>query len=415
MKFLKSLIIISLILLFSACNVNKNDINVKELEFWTLQLDSFKPYMEQLINEFETEHPNIKIKWVDVPFSEGEKRTLAAVMSNAVPDVVNLNPDFSATLASKNALLDISEYASKETLNGYLPATIDNLKFEGRLFGLPWYMTTSVTYYNKGLLHKAKLTEEDLPKDYFELNEFAKNIKNNTSSFAIMPTICEKGNLLKVLNKYGAINYENNNLNFENEKTIKILELFKELYQNNLIPKESITQGHREALEQFMSGETVILISGTNFLNDIKENSKSVYDNLGIYEQLTGDLNKTDFSLMNVIVPKKSKHPKEAVEFALFLTNKENQLKFAKLAPVFPSQIEALNDEYFSSSDNGLQNEIRYLGAKQLQNSLTPIKIQNNHSSLNEIIDTMTQEVLLNKKSTQKAVSDAQKLWNNFK
>ena len=414
MKFFKSLIIISLILLLSACNVNKNESNVKTIEFWTLQLDSFKPYMTEIISEFETNHPDIRIKWVDVPFSEGEKRTLAAVMSNAVPDVVNLNPDFSATLASKNALTDIYQYVEKDKLSEYIPTTVDNLTFDEKLFGIPWYLTTSVTYYNKNLLKKAGLAENDLPKNYFELREFSKKIKNNTNSYAIMPTVCEKGNLLKILNKYGALNYPNNNLNFENEMTIKILVLFKELYQNNLIPKESITQGHREALERFMSGETAILVSGTNFLNSIKENSKSVYDNLGIYEQLKGDLNKTDFSLMNLIVPKKSKHPKEAVEFALFLTNRENQLKFAKLAPVFPSQIEALNDEYFSSKGD-IENEVRFLGAMQLKNSLPPIKIQNNHSSLNEIVDTMTQEVLLNKKTPKKALSEAQKTWNELK
>ena len=415
MKLIKSLIIISLILILSACNVNKKDTNIKELEFWTLQLDGFKPYIEEIISEFETAHSDIKIKWVDVPFSEGEKRTLAAVMSNAVPDVVNLNPDFSATLASKNALLDISQYVSENQLNGYIPETLDNLTFDKKLFGIPWYMTTSITYYNKELLKKTNLTEKDLPRNYLDLRKFAAEVKHNGGVYAIMPTICEKGNLLKILNKYGAISYENGNLNFENKKTIEILELFKELYQNNLIPKESITQTHREALEQFMSGETVILVSGTNFLSNIKENSKSVYENLGIYEQLYGDLGKTDFSLMNLIVPKKSKYPKEAVEFALFLTNKENQLKFSHLAPVFPSQKEALNDEYFSSEEGNIESKVRYLGAKQLQNSLTPIKIQNNHSSLNEIVDTMTQEVLLNKKTTQKALSDAQKTWNEFK
>ena len=227
MKFLKSLIIISLILLLSACNVNNKRSNVKTLEFWTLQLDSFRPYITEIIDEFEAAHPDIKIKWVDVPFSEGEKRTLAAVMSNAVPDVVNLNPDFSATLASKNALLDISQYTDETELNKYLPATMDNLTFNNKLFGIPWYLTTSITYYNKELLNKAGLSEKDLPVNYFDLKEFSRKIKNNTNSYAIMPTVCEKGNLLKILNKYGAITYENNDLNFKNERTIEILELFK--------------------------------------------------------------------------------------------------------------------------------------------------------------------------------------------
>ena len=70
------------------------------IEFWTLQLSDFTPYMNSMIDEYEKSHPNIKIKWIDVPFSEGEKRVLASIMSNHVPDLVNLNPSFSSILAS---------------------------------------------------------------------------------------------------------------------------------------------------------------------------------------------------------------------------------------------------------------------------------------------------------------------------
>ena len=75
-----------------------------EVVFWTLQMNDFAPYINGIIEEFETQNPEIKIKWVDVPFSEGEKRTLASVLSDNPPDLVNLNPDFSATLAHKGAL-----------------------------------------------------------------------------------------------------------------------------------------------------------------------------------------------------------------------------------------------------------------------------------------------------------------------
>ena len=105
----KFILSVFLILILCGCNVNQKDRNVKELEFWTLQLESFRPYLTQIISEYESVHPDIKIKWVDIPFSEGEKRTLASVMSNNVPDIVNLNPDFSATLATRNALVSIND------------------------------------------------------------------------------------------------------------------------------------------------------------------------------------------------------------------------------------------------------------------------------------------------------------------
>ena len=58
-------------------------------------MGDFAPYINEVINKYEQDHPDIKIKWIDVPFSEGEKRTLAAVMTDCPPDLINSNPDFS--------------------------------------------------------------------------------------------------------------------------------------------------------------------------------------------------------------------------------------------------------------------------------------------------------------------------------
>ena len=407
MKILKTLLSLILIIILSACNVNRKENNVKEIEFWTLQLESFRPYLTQIFSEYEASHPGIKIKWVDIPFSEGEKRTLASVMSNNVPDVVNLNPDFSATLATRKALVNIEEYASAEQLKKYLPQTVENLTYNGHVFGIPWYLTTSVTYYNKNLTNGITL-----PKDYFELKNFGKKVKEKYGVYALMPTVCESGNILKIMNKYGAINYIDGKLNFNNKNATEILGLFKYLYQNDLIPKESVTQTHREALEQFMSGQTALLVSGTNFLNTIKANAPEVYKNLDMYIQLSSNTGKTDFSMMNLIVPLKSKHPQEAVEFALYLTNAQNQLEFSKLAPVFPSQTEALNNEYFAQNSVTLEQRVRFLGAKSLQNSVKPITIQKNHAILNELVDTMTQKILLNKQELNQALDETQSEWN---
>ena len=140
------------------------------------------------------------------------------------------------------------------------------------------------------------------------------------------------------MNKYNVDVYENIN----SDQAYKIFSLYKNLYQNNLIPKESLTQNHREALEKYMSGQIVFLQAGSNFLNIIKENAPTVYDSTVLSEQMTGDSGKYDYSLMNLIIPKKSKHAQDALKFALFLTNKENQLELAKLTSVLPANKFAL-------------------------------------------------------------------------
>ena len=108
-KFLYILIIVFLVLLTMPADLNrsKKNENTKEVTLWTLQMSDFSDYMNGVIKEFEKENPDIKIIWIDVPFSEGEKRTLASVLSDNPPDLINLNPDFSATLAQKGTLSEI--------------------------------------------------------------------------------------------------------------------------------------------------------------------------------------------------------------------------------------------------------------------------------------------------------------------
>ena len=88
-------------------------------------MSDFAPYINGVIDEFEAQNPDVKIKWVDVPFSEGEKRTLASVLSDNPPDLVNLNPDFSATLAHKGALYEIPQ----DKLGQFNSSILSSLKY----------------------------------------------------------------------------------------------------------------------------------------------------------------------------------------------------------------------------------------------------------------------------------------------
>ena len=115
-----------------------------EVIVWTLQMSDFSDYMNSVISEFEKQNPDIKIKWIDVPFSEGEKRTLASVLSDNPPDLINLNPDFSATLAQKGALQEIDETQTSQ----FNQEILNSLKYNGKLYSIRWYATSAVTIYN---------------------------------------------------------------------------------------------------------------------------------------------------------------------------------------------------------------------------------------------------------------------------
>lgn len=368
----------------------------KVVVFWTLQMNDFSPYMNSVIKEFEVQNPDIKIKWIDVPFSEGEKRTLASVLSDNTPDLVNLNPDFSALLAQKGALWEIAE----ENTEQYNKEIIDSLKYKDQLYSLPWYATSAITIYNKTLLNNSGV---DVPNTFSEAAQIAPDIKSKTGAYVFLPNITENDTMLKILNKYGVTT---NNIN--SEKSAEVFDIFKKLYENNLIPRESVTQTHREALEKYMSETVVLFQAGANFLNMIKENAPQTYSHTDVAPQLTGDLGQNDFSLMNFVIPLKAKNKKEALKFALFLTNEENQLELAKLTNILATNQKALeNDFYTTYNEEDLMAKARVISAKQLNKVKPVLKTERNQKEINTIINSATQQILLNKSETQSILDNA--------
>lgn len=357
-----------------------------EVVFWTLQMSDFAPYINGVIDDFEKENPNIKIKWVDVPFSEGEKRTLASVLSDNPPDLVNLNPDFSATLAHKGALQEIQ----KSELSQFNEEILRALETDGKMFSIPWYATSAITIYNKDLLSV-------VPKTYEQMENIAPDIRKK-SAYITLPNITENDTMLKILNKYP-----------KNKKQY-VFALFKNLYSKDLIPKETVTMTLQEALEKYMSENIALIGAGANFLNMIKENAPQTYAKTDVAEQIKGDLGQNDFSLMNFVIPLRAKHKDEALKFALFLTNDKNQLELAKLTNVLAVNKQTLNNDFYKKYDrNDLMAKARVISAGQL-NRLQPVfRTQENQKEINNLVNNAVQNILLNKGKTEKILTELDK------
>ena len=360
-------------------------------------MGDFAPYINGVISDFEKENPDIKIKWVDVPFSEGEKRTLASVLSDTPPDLVNLNPDFSSTLAHKGTLQEIPS----TELSQFNHEILKSLEINGKNYLIPWYATSSITIYNKELIKK-------VPQTYKELANYAQNVKQ-TGAYITLPNITENDTMLKILNKYGCADANTVNT----DKCAEVFNLFKDLYSRDLIPKETVTMTLQEALEKYMSENIALIGAGANFLNMIKENAPSTYAKTDVAPQLKGDLGQNDFSLMNFVIPLKAKHKDEALKFALFLTNNKNQLELAKLTNVLAVNEETLKNNFYTKYEsNDLMAKARVISASQL-NHLKPVfKAQKGQKEINNIVNTGVQNILLSKGKTKDILDNIAKNWN---
>ncbi|MBW4678322.1 MAG: sugar ABC transporter substrate-binding protein [Desmonostoc geniculatum HA4340-LM1] len=398
-------------------NTKQTTSGVATVEFWTMQLQpQFTDYFKNLIGNFETQNPGIKINWVDVPWAAMENKILTAVSGKTPPDVVNLNPGFASQLAGRNAWLDLDTKVPNDVRSSYLPNIWKASTLNGKSFGIPWYLTTRLTIYNTDLLKQAGINKP--PATYAELAQVAQQIKDKTGKYAFFVTFVpqDSGEVLESFVQMGVTLIDaQGKAAFNSPQGKAAFQYWVDLYKKDLLPKEALTQGHRHAIDLYQSGETALLASGPEFLKAIANNAPKIAQASEIAPQLTGDTGKKNVAVMNIVIPRDSKQPDNAVKFALFVTNDENQLAFAKAANVLPSTIKALSDSYFKDVPANASpiDKARVITAKQLQQAEILTPTLKDFNKLQKAVYENLQAAMLGEKTVDKAVEDAAQQWNN--
>jgi putative chitobiose transport system substrate-binding protein len=398
-------------------NTKQATSGVATVEFWTMQLQpQFTNYFQSLIANFESQNPGIKVNWVDVPWAAMENKILTAFSAKTLPDVANLNPGFASKLAGQNAWLDLDAKVSDAERSSYLPNIWKASTLNGKSFGIPWYLTTRLTIYNTDLLKQAGISKP--PATYAQLAKVAQEIKDKTKKYAFFVTFVpqDSGEVLESFVQMGVTLVDaEGKAAFNSPPGKAAFQYWVDLYKKGLLPKEVLTQGHRQAIDLYQAGETAFLASGPEFLKTIANNAPKIAQASAIAPQLTGDTGKKNVAVMNLVIPRATKQPEAALKFALFVTNDENQLAFAKAANVLPSTIKSLADSYFKEVPPTATTveKARVISAQQLQQAEILTPTLKDFNLLQKAIYENLQAAMLGEKTVDKAVEDAAQQWNN--
>ena len=389
----------------------------QEVEFWTMQLQpQFTDYFNNLIADFEAKNAGVKVRWVDVPWSAMESKILTAVSAKTAPDVVNLNPDFASQLAARNAWLDLDGKVSGEQRSLYLPKIWQASTLEGKSFGIPWYLATDITIYNRDLLKQAGIAKP--PATFEELAQVARQVKEKTGKYAFFVSFVpgDSAEVLESLVQMGVNLVDaKGKAAFNTPEGKAAFQYWVGLYQQKLLPQEVLTQGHRRAIELYQSGETALLRSGAQFLSTIAKNAPAIAQVSATAPQITGKTGKKSVAVMNLVISRDTDQPDAALEFALFVTNDQNQLAFAKAANTLPSTLKALQDNYFKSvvANAVPADQARVVSASQMAQAEVLIPAMKDIKVLQKVIYDNLQAAMLGEKSVDQAVADAAKEWND--
>ncbi|MDI4632409.1 extracellular solute-binding protein [Pelomonas sp. V22] len=383
----------------------------RRLEFWTMQLSPhLDDYVLGLIQRFEGLNPGVTVKWVDLPWAETERKLLGAIAARSSPDVVNLNPQFSAKLAEFGALADPEEHLSPGERADYLPAAWEANRLAGRCFALPWYLSTNLTLINKRLL------DGKLPVSHLDLLAAAPSIKRQRGAFAYFPAL-DGSSPLETLVAMGAdlLDARACGAGFINSRGAEVFDFYRRLYAEGLTPRNVVSEGHRKAVEMFLSGHVAVVSSGMQFLSFIRNNNPQVYRDIVAAPQMRAAGRKPGIAAMNLTVPAASRNRDLAFRFARFVTAPEQQLAFARRVPVLPSTRASYADPLFTAADaSDLLGQARALSAQHVQAGEVQVPPLRNYNKLRSNYARNLQAVMLGRKGRDEALADVGRQWSQL-
>ena len=384
---------------------------LRTLVFWTMQLAPFhNDYVNGLITRFEADHPGVRVRWVDVPWAEMERKVLASIAAGTAPDVVNLNPQFSSRLAELGALVDPRPHLSADEMNSFLPPAWAANQLGGVPFALPWYLSTTVLLYRRDLLRQAGVPP---PRSHAELRTVARAIRERTGGYAWFPAMDGAAPLEAMVSMNGPLlTPDGCRPAFDNAAGAAVFDFYRELYQRQWIPPSVLTEGHRSAVSQFLSGQVAMVSTGMQFIGQVKKSNPRLYAQIGVAPQIEGPMSRPNIAAMNVAVPSASTQPMLAFRFAVFVTNAENQTELARRVPLLPSSRASYDDALFTApSGDALLDEARALSVKQVMNGMVQVPPLRRYHKLRISFVRQMQAAMIGRVTTVQAVQEISRIW----
>ncbi len=137
-----------------------------ELDFWNGLTGGDGPYMVKLIERFNSQYDNIKVKMSAIEWDVFYQRLPNAISVGKGPPVALMQSFYVPTFAARNIIMPLDDVAQSLGLKAsdFTPAVWEAGAYEGQRFGIPLDVWPYGFYFNKEVMEKGGLDPNNPPR-----------------------------------------------------------------------------------------------------------------------------------------------------------------------------------------------------------------------------------------------------------
>ena len=390
--------------------------------FWHSFVATTIPALNELIDRFEKEHPDIDIDAQYVPTGDAlVQKLITAIQSQTAPDVSWIHADFLDKLIESDAIYPMEYFINgkdgltEEEMNDFFPQLLGAFSHKKVLYALPMDATVLALVYNKDHFRKAGIDPNVPPKTWIDLKEYSQKLtldkdgdgKTDQYGFYV-PAYPGSGplSIWEVLQwspylwQAGGeiIDSTHTKVLFNSEAGVQALTLWKEIYDQLNFSNYSFT--HDMGLA---SGSISMIMDGPWDLPTFRKMKNIDWAVASLPEGPKGKA--TYIAGESLAIFKQSKNPDAAWTFVKWVTQPEIQEMFSISSgylPVRKSVLEKESYKAFLETDHAMKSFV-----EQIEIARQRPTIERYYVNINQFIATAIELTLIGNRSPKETLHEA--------
>ncbi|TGQ71293.1 MAG: sugar ABC transporter substrate-binding protein [Mesorhizobium sp.] len=366
--------------------------------------------LKKQIAEFEAANPGVKVEVVSLPWGQAFEKLLTMVQAGDTPDVVEMPERWIALYANNGQLADLGPYMAKwdDTKTLGERAKQFGSSVNDTQYMIPYGYYINALFWNKKLFKEAGLDGPPATLDDFVAD--AKKISAIPGKYGY----CLRGGpgafngmhmFMNIAQGKGGYFNEDGTSTFNEEGSVKGLQMLADMYKDGSAPKDSVSWGFNETVTGFYSGTCAMLNQDPDALLGVAD--KMSADDFAVAPLPVGPNGKSypTLSYVGWTMFANSKVKDDAWKLMATLLSPKDNLEWTKEVGVLPIHNGADQDAHFKTEQfKGWFEELSDPGKYEMVTP--PTQLENLGSFVENVAIKDFQQVLLGQKSAKQATDE---------
>jgi multiple sugar transport system substrate-binding protein len=386
---------------------------------WHLTEDVWNKSLNEAMDIFHKQHPNIKVILEPVSYKDKETKYTVESAAGKAPDVFHVHAFSLPMFFSKGYAKDLTPFIRKEGpkfLDAWYPLPLKLVKYKGKIHAMPGDYMTMVLFYNTEMFKAAGLDPNAPPKTWDQFLEYAKKLTRDTNgdgkvdqwgfgvvgakdpgfSMRFSPFLWSFGG------DYLTPDMKKSALNSPEAK--EAFTFFVELYTKYKVVPPGLTAMNAQEVRTELAQKKAAMILGSGWTPPIVNAINPQLKAFEVLKAAPAPMKRkqaTAIWLSSWVMSPNTKHPNEAWKLIKFITSKEMELKW-----FVDNRVTSSRKDVSGVAPEILNDKFASVMASQLPYG----KVEPQIKQWPEIMDTFTtslQEAVVGMKTPEKALSEA--------